>query len=60
MGGASEGELTNIIGLAIENRMTINSILFAQIGTHPLLTAPPSAYPLIKAAEIIARSQWIQ
>jgi len=54
MGGASTGELTNLIGFIIQNRMTINSILTAQIGTHPLLTAPPTAYPLIKAAEAIA------
>jgi len=60
LGGASTGELTNLIGLAIENRMTINSILTAQIGTHPLLTAPPTAYPLIKAAEAIAKSRWVQ
>ena len=59
MGGSSTGELTNIIGLAIENRMTVNSILLAQIGTHPLLTAPPTAYPLIKAAEIVAKNRWI-
>jgi hypothetical protein len=31
--------------------MTVNSLFTAQIGTHPLLTAPPTAYPLIKAAE---------
>ena len=59
IGGASTGELTNLIGFAIENRMTINSILTAQIGTHPLLTAPPTAYPLIKAAEGIAKSRWL-
>jgi len=59
MGGASTGELTNLIGLAIENRMTINSIFMAQIGTHPLLTGAPTAYPLIKAAEGIAKSRWI-
>jgi len=57
IGGASTGELTNIIGLAIQNRMSINSILSAQIGTHPMLTAPPTAYPLIKVAEIIARKR---
>ncbi len=51
MGGPSTGELINVIGLAIENRMTVNSLFTAQIGTHPLLTAPPTAYPLIKAAE---------
>jgi len=54
IGGSSVGELTNIIGLAIQNKMTINSILTAQIGTHPLVTAPPTAYPLIKAAEVIS------
>ncbi|MBN1786910.1 MAG: FAD-dependent oxidoreductase [Sedimentisphaerales bacterium] len=51
MGGASVGELTNLIGFVIQNRMSVNSILTAQIGTHPLLTAPPTTYPLIKAAE---------
>jgi NADPH-dependent 2,4-dienoyl-CoA reductase/sulfur reductase-like enzyme len=60
IGGASTGELINLIGLAIENRMTINSILTAQIGTHPLLTAPPTAYPLIKAAEVVAKNRWVQ
>lgn len=54
IGGESAGELTNVIGLAIENRMTVNSLLASQIGTHPCLTASPAAYPLIKAAEIIA------
>jgi len=51
MGGLSIGELTNTIGIIIENRMTINSLLSTQIGTHPLLTASPAGYPLIKAAE---------
>ncbi|MDX2413631.1 MAG: FAD-dependent oxidoreductase [Bacteroidales bacterium] len=50
-GGLSVGELTNTIGIIIENRMPINSLLTAQIGTHPLLTASPAGYPLIKAAE---------
>lgn len=50
-GGLSIGELTNTIGLIIENKMTVNSLLTAQIGTHPLLTASPAGYPLIKAAE---------
>ena len=57
VGGVSTGELTNLIGFAIENRMTVNSLLTAQIGTHPLLTAPPTAYPLIKAAEIVAKKR---
>lgn len=53
IGGSSAGELTNVIGMIIQNRMTVNSLLISQIGTHPLLTASPAAYPLIKAAEII-------
>jgi len=53
-GGLSIGELTNTIGIMIQNRMTINSLLTAQIGTHPLLTASPAGYPLIKAAEDVA------
>jgi len=51
-GSASTGEMVNVIGLAIQNRMTVSSLLTMQIGTHPLLTAPPTAYPLIKAAEM--------
>jgi NADH oxidase (H2O2-forming) len=50
-GGTSVGELTNMIGIIIENKMTIHALLTAQIGTHPLLTASPAGYPLIKAAE---------
>ncbi len=52
MGGLSTGELVNLIGLAIQNRMTVSSIFTTQMGSHPLLTASPAAYPLIKAAEI--------
>ena len=50
-GGLSVGELTNTIGIIIQNRMPINALLTAQIGTHPLLTASPAGYPLIKATE---------
>jgi NADH oxidase (H2O2-forming) len=53
IGGLSAGELTNVIGLVIQNRMSVNSLLTSQIGTHPCLTASPAGYPLIKAAEII-------
>jgi pyruvate/2-oxoglutarate dehydrogenase complex dihydrolipoamide dehydrogenase (E3) component len=55
IGGPSAGELTNVIGLIIQNRMTVNSLLIAQIGTHPCLTASPAGYPLIKAAEIMEK-----
>jgi NADPH-dependent 2,4-dienoyl-CoA reductase/sulfur reductase-like enzyme len=57
MGGKSIGELTNMIGFIIQNRMTVDALLTAQIGTHPLLTGPPTAYPLIKAAEMVAKKR---
>ncbi len=60
IGGLSVGELVNVIGLAIQNRMTVNSLLTFQIGTHPCLTASPAAYPLIRAAEIIANKLRLQ
>jgi len=50
-GGLSVGELVNVIGIAIQNRMNVNSLFITQIGTHPLLTASPAAYPLMKAVE---------
>lgn len=51
IGGHSAGELTNVIGFIIQGGMTITDLLVAQIGTQPMLTASPAAYPLIKAAE---------
>ncbi|SHE84547.1 Pyruvate/2-oxoglutarate dehydrogenase complex, dihydrolipoamide dehydrogenase (E3) component [Mariniphaga anaerophila] len=53
-GGLSAGELTNTLGIIVQNRMTLNSLLTAQFGTHPLLTASPAGYPLVKAAESAA------
>jgi len=50
-GGPSAGELTNLLGFIIQHHMPVSSILTAQIGTHPLLTAPPTAYPLTQAAQ---------
>jgi len=58
MGGSSAGELINIVGLIIQNKMNVNMLMTAQIGTHPMLTASPAAYPLIKAAEVIAKEFW--
>ncbi len=51
IGGISGGELINVAGLAIQNKMTLASLLSTQIGTHPLLTGSPAGYPLIKAVE---------
>ncbi|MBN2560251.1 MAG: FAD-dependent oxidoreductase [Phycisphaerae bacterium] len=55
VGGVSTGELTNLVGFIVQNRMSVSEVLTAQIGTHPLLTAAPTAYPLIKAAEALVR-----
>jgi len=50
-GGKSAGELINVIGLAIQKRVTVYELISFQIGTHPLLTTAPTKYVLIKAAE---------
>lgn len=50
IGGNSVGELINLLGLAIQEKLTAAELATTQIGTHPLLTAPPTAYPVIMAA----------
>jgi NADPH-dependent 2,4-dienoyl-CoA reductase/sulfur reductase-like enzyme len=50
-GGKTAGELINVIGLAIQKRVTVYELISYQIGTHPLLTTAPTKYVLIKAAE---------
>jgi len=49
-GGPSVGELTNLLGFIIQSRTHVSTIQTAQIGTQPMLTASPAAYPLINAA----------
>ncbi|MDP8206568.1 MAG: FAD-dependent oxidoreductase [Candidatus Electryonea clarkiae] len=48
-GGDSVGELVNMISVMIQKRMTDMEIDTIQIGTHPLLTSSPIAYPVINA-----------
>ena len=48
-GGDSTGELINMLSVIIQNKMTDMEIDTIQIGTHPLLTASPLAYPVITA-----------
>jgi len=55
LGGKSAGELTNVMGFAIQNHMTVYDVIMTQIGTQPLLTASPAGYPLVKAAEIVVK-----
>ncbi len=53
-GGLEVGELINIIGLLIEEKVSIYTLKSLQVATHPLLTAAPTNYPIVKAAEIIS------
>ncbi len=49
-GGASAGELINMIALAIQKKVTVRELDMLQIATHPLLTAAPTVHPVINAA----------
>jgi NADH oxidase (H2O2-forming) len=37
--------------------MHVSALLSMYVGTHPLLTAPPTSYPVIKAAENICEKR---
>ena len=50
-GGASAGELVNVIGLALQKNTLLTELETLQIATHPKLTAAPTVYPLITAAQ---------
>jgi pyruvate/2-oxoglutarate dehydrogenase complex dihydrolipoamide dehydrogenase (E3) component len=54
IGGPEVGELINIIGLIIEEKVSVYSLISLQVASHPLLTAAPTNYPIAKAAEIIS------
>jgi len=49
-GGASVGELINLIALAIQKKVTVREIEMMQLATHPLLTSAPTVHPLIDAS----------
>lgn len=51
IGGIAAGEVVNIIALAIQQGMTAGELETLQIATHPKLTAAPTMYPLITAAQ---------
>ncbi len=46
-GGDSVGEWINMLSAMIQNKMSDMEIDTLQIGTHPLLTSSPTAYPII-------------
>jgi len=44
-------ELVNLLGVLIQEEMTIYDLDFLQISTHPLITPAPTIYPIIVAAQ---------
>ncbi len=52
-GGCSCGELINIIGLAIQKNTLLTELETLQVATHPKLTAAPTKYPIISAAQTV-------
>lgn len=51
IGSKEAGELINMLGLAIESKLTAHNIISLQVATQPLLTAAPTTYPIVKAAQ---------
>ena len=51
VGPISVSEMINTLALAIQQEMTVYDFDTLQISTHPLLTAAPTVYPLITAAQ---------
>jgi len=49
-GGKCCGEIINIIGLAIQQRVSCTELETLQMATHPFVTAAPTMYPIVKAA----------
>ncbi|NQU19217.1 FAD-dependent oxidoreductase [bacterium] len=50
-GGFSCGEVINIIGVAIQKRISLTELETLQMATHPYLTSAPTMYPLVLAAQ---------
>lgn len=54
-GGASVGELINVVGMAIQKRAPAVELETFQMATHPWLTSPPTLYPLVAATMDMSR-----
>ncbi len=50
-GGISAGEVINIIGIAIQQRVSVTELETLQMATQPYLTAAPTMYPIVLAAQ---------
>ncbi|MCP4651872.1 MAG: FAD-dependent oxidoreductase [Candidatus Omnitrophica bacterium] len=50
-GGMPCAELINLIGVAIQKRMSSMELEMLQMATHPFLTSAPTTYPVVLAAQ---------
>ena len=50
-GGISAGEIINVIGMAIQQRVSLCELETLQMATHPYLTSAPTMYPVVLAAQ---------
>jgi len=50
-GGISCGEIINLIGVAIQQRVSFAELETLQMATHPYLTSAPTVYPIVLAAQ---------
>ena len=49
--GMSCAQMINIIGIAIQKRMSLTELETLQFATHPYLTSAPTMYPIVLAAQ---------
>jgi len=54
IGGKETGEMINMVGMMIENSMSIYDAMTMQVSTQPHLTSAPPAYPIVMCATMIA------
>jgi NADPH-dependent 2,4-dienoyl-CoA reductase/sulfur reductase-like enzyme len=53
--GMACAQMINIIGIAIQKRMSSTELETLQFATHPYLTSSPTAYPIVLAAQEASR-----
>jgi hypothetical protein len=51
LGGISAGEIINLIGMAIQQRVSLTELETLQMATHPYLTSAPTMYPIVLSAQ---------
>ncbi len=54
--GMACAQLINMVGLAIQKRMSFVELETLQVATHPYLTSSPTKYPVVLAAQKISKN----